>query len=366
MKSLRKFFAVILVVIFAFSCSVIQTSAAEVTNIVVPATYGQMEARKMLSLINNFRTGSDAWYWNSDNSQKVYVSGLGNLTYDYDLEQAAMVRAAEIAVSFAHTRPDGTSCFTAYDCKAAAGENIAIGYTTAASVFEGWQETNENYSGQGHRRNMLSQGVKAIGIGHAVINGVHCWVQEFRDNVVEPDATKANDSLTNVPINVLNSTITSSSVTASTKSVSLKNSGSSEALPTLNVTFMTSGTWSYIGNISGTVQGTWTSADTNIAKIESGKVVAVSAGTTTLKTQALGKTITVTCTVTGKSENIGDVNNDGKINSSDALSVLEHSVGKKTLADDAITRADTNKDNAVNSSDALLILQYSVGKINKF
>ena len=60
---------------------------------------------------------------------------------------------------------------------------------------------------------------------------------------------------------------------------------------------------------------------------------------------------------------LGDVNKDGSINSTDALMVLQHAVGQKTLTGDAKTAADVNKDGNINSSDALRILQYSVGNI---
>lgn len=60
----------------------------------------------------------------------------------------------------------------------------------------------------------------------------------------------------------------------------------------------------------------------------------------------------------------GDLNGDDKINSSDALLVLQHSVGKITLDDTQKSCADVNKDGKINSSDALMILQYSVGKID--
>lgn len=58
----------------------------------------------------------------------------------------------------------------------------------------------------------------------------------------------------------------------------------------------------------------------------------------------------------------GDVNNDNAINSTDALMILQHTVGKSKLTDNALLAADTTKDHTVNSSDALVILQYSVGK----
>lgn len=68
-----------------------------------------------------------------------------------------------------------------------------------------------------------------------------------------------------------------------------------------------------------------------------------------------------------ESENAqGDVNKDGKINSTDALVVLQYSVGNTNLSSEQKTLADVNKDNKINSNDALKILQYSVGTINKF
>lgn len=57
----------------------------------------------------------------------------------------------------------------------------------------------------------------------------------------------------------------------------------------------------------------------------------------------------------------GDVNVDGKINSSDALMVLQHAVGMLELNPKQVATADATKDCIVNSSDALFILQIAVG-----
>lgn len=62
----------------------------------------------------------------------------------------------------------------------------------------------------------------------------------------------------------------------------------------------------------------------------------------------------------------GDVNKDGKINSADALLVLQYSVGSVNFDSEKFSLADVNSDKKVNSADALKILQYSVGVINKF
>lgn len=59
----------------------------------------------------------------------------------------------------------------------------------------------------------------------------------------------------------------------------------------------------------------------------------------------------------------GDINNDGTVNSSDALSVLLYAVGSETEID--TVAADMNSDGIINSSDALTILRISVGLEDK-
>lgn len=65
-------------------------------------------------------------------------------------------------------------------------------------------------------------------------------------------------------------------------------------------------------------------------------------------------------TVGASAATLGDVNGDGAINSSDALSVLKYSVG---ITDKGFIKAnaDVNGDGTINSSDALKILKASVG-----
>lgn len=144
--------------------------------------YGSFEiesTREMLQNINDLRA-NDAWYWNEDDTAKITVSGLQPLAYDYGLERVAMQRAAELAVRYAHMRPDGTPCQTASSYYMSSyGENIAYGYTTADSMFTGWAEADEPYAGQGHRRNMLDSSFKAVGIGCFRCNGILFWAQEF-------------------------------------------------------------------------------------------------------------------------------------------------------------------------------------------
>ena len=128
------------------------------------------EVRSCFNLVNQFRTGNEAYYWKKDNKNKEYLVGkLGRLTLDEDLCRAAQIRANEIVTCWGHTRPNGKRCETVLDdCSISYrgwGENIAAGNRTGSATFIQWKEDDENYSGQGHRRNMLGDFTK-IGIAY--------------------------------------------------------------------------------------------------------------------------------------------------------------------------------------------------------
>ncbi len=151
------------------------------------------DARSMLKLLNNFRTGNNTWHWNPDNTTWTTVTGLRKLSYDYELEKVAKVRAAEQAQRFGHTRPDGSKWSTAFPTgNYRKGENIAAGYDTAAAAFQGLLEEDEDYAGQGHRRNMLRNDYTRVGIAGVEINGEVYWVQEFASGAVVSSSPQEN------------------------------------------------------------------------------------------------------------------------------------------------------------------------------
>ena len=66
---------------------------------------------------------------------------------------------------------------------------------------------------------------------------------------------------------------------------------------------------------------------------------------------------------------LGDVNADGRIDTTDARLVLQQIVGKTDLTNwnnTAMHDADVNQDGRIDTVDARLILQYIVGKIDTF
>ncbi len=97
-------------------------------------------------------------------NQERANAGVGGISQNASLDAVAQIRAQEIALSFSHTRPNGTSCFTvlgengiAYNY---AGENIAAGYGDPASVMSGWMNS------PGHRANILDGSFGQVGIGY--------------------------------------------------------------------------------------------------------------------------------------------------------------------------------------------------------
>lgn len=63
---------------------------------------------------------------------------------------------------------------------------------------------------------------------------------------------------------------------------------------------------------------------------------------------------------------LGDINNDGQINTTDARLALQYAVDKIGMSEEEWIAGDVNLDEKVNTTDARLILQYAVGKIHDF
>lgn len=77
-------------------------------------------------------------------------------------------------------------------------------------------------------------------------------------------------------------------------------------------------------------------------------------------------TASLNLTILPPSCNIGDINNDGKIDSTDARLVLRYTAGLEKFTNEQKKRADVNADGQINSIDALQINQYFLGLIKSF
>lgn len=105
------------------------------------------------------------------NAQRT-AAGLGTLTWNNGLEQAAMVRAQEIVTTWSHTRPNGSEWYTV-NSNLMYGENLAKGYSTADAAVAAWMASPT------HKDNILFGGFKTCGIAIYEVGGVWYWAEEF-------------------------------------------------------------------------------------------------------------------------------------------------------------------------------------------
>ncbi len=91
--------------------------------------------------------------------------GVSTLGADAVLAEAAKTRAAEAAVSFSHTRPNGSLYYTVggtaekgYKDSPVYGENLAYGYNNAKETLDAWIDSS------GHRENLVRSSFTKIGV----------------------------------------------------------------------------------------------------------------------------------------------------------------------------------------------------------
>ena len=267
----------------------------------VDVTVEAVNARTMLQMVNDFRTSSEAWYWNSDNATQTVCTGLGTLVYDYDLEETAIQRAVEIALHFDHTRPNNSACFSAFPSYFNAGENIAAGQSSAEAAFISWREDAYGYSGQGHRRNMLDSGFNCIGIGHVIVNGVHYWTQElaYRPTPTTELIGSEPDGYFGMCVEVAPELVQAVYV----EDVSMEYGQEymiPEAVFTMTETWPEGKTFKYLP-YNDTLAPAWVIADSEKAVLEYLMLKGLNAGETTMTADVFGKTVTSTIRVTPKS-----------------------------------------------------------------
>ncbi|MCR5376822.1 MAG: hypothetical protein K6E71_08750 [Lachnospiraceae bacterium] len=274
------------------------TGGAAADTVSVTGTYMQREAREVRGLINDFRKGKDEspWYWNETNTEKIQLSGLGELTYDYNLEKIAMQRAAEIAVKFSHTRPNGKSCFSLkYNGIQSYGENIAWGQSTDKEAFIAFREDDDDYEGQGHRRNMLNPDYTCVGLAHFVVNGKNFYVQEFGySNSGTGSTSPVNGTMT---VEVETQDLSPSySLRLGASEITISYSGQTD-LPTVELTETIASKDTTVGSSEYTVS--WSSGDEKRVTIQNQKIIAVGIGESilTVNVQYKNTSYVATCKV---------------------------------------------------------------------
>ncbi len=102
------------------------------------------------------------------------------LTHNANLNAAAMQRAAELALYYSHSRPDGSSWGTVLDGLSGGHTNttqrIAIGPATAQAAVEAWM------ANEGDKAQILDSKYTQVGVGCFYTGESYAWVLLFGDS----------------------------------------------------------------------------------------------------------------------------------------------------------------------------------------
>lgn len=337
MKAVQRITVLLLVVLMG--CGYVRPVLAEptVATVTVSGVCRYDMALEVLSMVNEERT----------------QRGLHALEMDQRLMEGAMLRGAEIGLYFGHTRPDGSDCFTVSTLVSA--ENIAIGYPSSAGIMEGWMDSS------GHRANILSDWWSSIGIGCVEVDGILCWVQLFGMGEAAPVHTPVDGEQ-------------AFAVTAIPASLQLELHGLSAPVElsvgetrSIPCVWRNKG-WTYQWFAADPADLLYTSTDPYVVRVdEQGGLEAVGGGQATVTATLKGApSVTVSLVITVKGDSLpplwGDVDQNGRVDASDALLVLQFSTNRIVLTPLQQQAADVDGVPGVTASDTLLILQASSGK----
>ncbi|MBQ1530941.1 MAG: Ig-like domain-containing protein [Solobacterium sp.] len=187
--------------------------------------YNQGGARELAQLLNNYR-------WST--------AKIGTLTYDYTIEQYAMKRAAEIVMSYSHTRPNGSDWYSifssAYGGRTTTNLNENLLYSSGGAMSSASQVLNLVLANNKQRTCSLYSSNKSIGIGHVIYNGVDYWVMMFSDSPsLNTSATAAVNGAKDVDIFMRRGLFQSPSFSASKSTLKVKVKQSAD-LPSISGT----------------------------------------------------------------------------------------------------------------------------------
>lgn len=226
----------------------------DIVTVDIQGTYRYDYAYEVLTLVNSTRA----------------AKGLPLLTMDQSLLETGMLRAAECYVYFSHTRPDGSSCTTAFrplnNWKA---ENIAAHQSTPSAVMDSW------INSAGHYANIMGTNFTSIGVGcFQSSNGRFYWTQAFDSSPASPIARPANRADT-LSVDMLKSNL---SLSAKTPSVSIHCGDTT----TISLSSVNAG-WTYAHFAPLTSGFHFSSSNESIAGVsEDGVITGISPGTATI------------------------------------------------------------------------------------
>lgn len=270
---IRNLVSIALILCVVLSLIPARASAAKVLTAKVTIQYAQSEARKVMDIVNGHRSV--------------------DLRYDYQLEQAAMQRAAELVVKTDHLRPDGTQCYTAvtydtgyvYECMCLCTDTAAA---TANQLLS---------STTGHREALLGRNYRYLGVGHVIHEGVHYWIAILSEKPSGKGSVSAKNGSATVSIRLSSAQVSYDLQLDKTRMT--LNAGQTTTLPEAELVCKTNSR----RQVDLPVEVSWTSSRAAVAKPSGTQVSAVSGGTATL-TAKLSDGTSSACAVTVKGSTV--------------------------------------------------------------
>ena len=126
-------------------------------------------------------------------NEKREAVGLNPVALSKTLTDGATVRSKEIVKEQSHTRPDGSSCFTALKKSFfKMAENLAFGITLPEDTMTGW------INSAGHRANILNKDLKKLGVGYTYDSNSkykYHWVQMFGSDLTSSETLSTKEIL---------------------------------------------------------------------------------------------------------------------------------------------------------------------------
>lgn len=160
-----------------------QISQGNLQDFDIAGTAYYEEARQLVDMVNELRTSL----------------GLQALAFNMQLEDLALLRAAETSLYWSHMRPDGSYLYETN--RDVAGENIQSSIARPATVFQAWLNS------PGHYENMVNPEYKSIGIGAYASNHgepPRWWAQVFSrtlEETTKPDRQNGASVVQRIRVN---------------------------------------------------------------------------------------------------------------------------------------------------------------------
>lgn len=256
-------------------------------------TAGQKTMTCVISVIRNY----DMAYAILDIVNKERkAAGQKTLSMDKNLLNVAMLRAAETAVFYDHTRPNGTDCYTADTKDNMFAENIAAGYNSAESVMTAWMNS------EGHRTNILRSAAKSIGVGVVAHNGYIFFAQCFGRNNASGTFTKPATDTTTYSVNF----VSQIDKYYLTPELDVYDNALQPGQVTTARMRMLNASFPYTYAIFDNSCVSYSLTDTNCVKFDksTNKLTALKEGATTLKATVSGTTYSKSITVTAPDQTV--------------------------------------------------------------